>query len=83
MAHTICVPCDDADVRVVEMSGGSMEFQEVVRDPIGVVAIGRRDPGERPVGSAVTRSRRPLDEVVHRSTFRPRKEADGPTDAAG
>jgi nitroreductase len=41
-------------------------------DPIGVVAIGRRAPGERPVGSAVTRKRRPLDEVVHRGSFRPR-----------
>jgi nitroreductase len=39
-------------------------------DPIGVVAIGRRAPGERPVGSAVTRPRRPLEDVVHRGGFR-------------
>jgi hypothetical protein len=39
-------------------------------DPIGVVAIGRRAPGERPIGSAVTRPRRALDDVVHRGTFR-------------
>jgi nitroreductase len=52
-------------------------------DPIGVVAIGRRAAGERPVGSAVSRPRRPLDEVVHRGTFQTRKKADGTADGAG
>jgi nitroreductase len=52
-------------------------------DPIGVVAIGRRAAGERPIGSAVTRARRSLDDVVHRGTFQTRKQADGTLDGTG
>ena len=33
--------------------------------PLGAVAIGERAPDDVPSGSAVTRTRRPVDEVVH------------------
>ena len=39
--------------------------------PIGVIAVGHPAPGERPSGSPRTRARRPLDEVVHRGSWRP------------
>jgi hypothetical protein len=34
-------------------------------EPIGSVALGYAHPDDRPAGSAVTRRRRPLDELVH------------------
>jgi nitroreductase len=36
---------------------------------VGAVALGRPAAGDRPSGSAVTRPRRPLDEVVHRGRW--------------
>ncbi len=38
-------------------------------EPIGVLALGHRDPGATPGGSGLRRPRRPLAEVVHRGTW--------------
>jgi nitroreductase len=37
--------------------------------PIGVVAVGHQDPSVAPVGSATTRRRKPLADLVHRGTW--------------
>jgi nitroreductase len=37
--------------------------------PVGAITVGHRPPGERPAGSAVTRRRRPVEEVVHRGAW--------------
>mgnify|MGYP001811988451 FL=1 len=36
---------------------------------VGVIAIGYRDPNEVPMGSGVTRRRRPLDDQLHRNSW--------------
>lgn len=36
---------------------------------VGIVALGHGDPDEVPMGSGVTRPRRPLDEIVHRGQW--------------
>ena len=38
-------------------------------DPVGVITIGHRAGGEAPSGSPRTRTRRPLDELVHRGRW--------------
>jgi nitroreductase len=38
-------------------------------DPIGVIALGHASDDDRPSGSAVTRARRPLGEIVHRGRW--------------
>jgi nitroreductase len=40
-------------------------------EPLGAVALGWPDPEDRPVGSAVSRPRRRLDEIVHRGRWSP------------
>jgi nitroreductase len=42
--------------------------------PIGALAFGYPDPDDRPGGSAVTRVRRGLDEIVHRGGFEPERQ---------
>jgi nitroreductase len=37
--------------------------------PIGAIAVGHPDPGADPAGSARTRSRKPLAELVHRGRW--------------
>jgi nitroreductase len=38
--------------------------------PVGAITVGHRAPDERAGGSPATRRRRPVDEVVHRGTWR-------------
>jgi nitroreductase len=37
--------------------------------PIGAIGLGYASPGAGPKGSAATRRRRPLDELIHRNTW--------------